>query len=305
MQKKKILITGGSGLLGVNCAIYLRNNHLITLGLHKRIIEIEGVTSSVINMQDGFLLNKTIDDVEPNIVIHAAGLTNVDKCEENKKAAYKYNVNLTQNLVELCKLKNITFVHISTDHLFSGDNQYYAESSRLEPLNVYGETKAEAEQIVQDIFPESLIIRTNFFGWGPVYRSSFSDVIIDNLQNGKKINLFQDVFYTPISIVSLVDTIMKLIASNQRGVFNVVGDDRVSKYDFGLKIAEYFNLDSRLINAGFLCEQKDLVQRPSDMSLSNKKVSEVLGLEIGGVDKQIQLLHEQDINGVKREIKKL
>ena len=117
--------------------------------------------------------------------------------------------------------------------------------------------------------------------------------------------MFKDVYYTPILIEAVAQTAHDLINLKANGIFHVVGDERISKYEFGVKVAEQFNLDSSIINPGLLADQASLVQRPHDMSLSNKKTCNLLGRKLGGVAEHVARLHQQEQNGLAREIQKL
>ena len=128
----------------------------------------------------------------------------------------------------------VKMVHISTDHLFDGTNAFSHEETQLSPLNVYGKTKGEGEKAILSNNPDSLIIRTNFFGWGPAYKASFSDKILKSLESEKASNLFDDVIYTPISVKTLSEKFHLLIRQRRKGVFNVCSNERITKYQFGL-----------------------------------------------------------------------
>jgi dTDP-4-dehydrorhamnose reductase len=179
------------------------------------------------------------------------------------------------------------------------------EDEPVNAINVYGRTKAQAESAVLDTNPNSLIIRTNFYGWGTSYRKSFSDQIIQALRNNETLNLFDDVHYTPIFAEILIQTIHDLLDRNARGVFHVVSDDRISKYEFGELIADEFGLNKSLIQKSTFLSQTKLVKRPIDMSLSNRKVCEILGRDLGTVKQHIIRLHKQDIEGKNQEIQLL
>lgn len=304
-MKKKILITGGSGLLALNWAMEVRDQYTILLGIHKRKVVLSGMDSQYCPLDSVNELAAFLDSTQPDIVIHTAGLTNVEECEENPELAQLVNVNLSENVATACAKLKITHVHISTDHLFSGDKKLITEEEPVAPLNMYARTKAEAEQRVLDSNPDALIIRTNFYGWGPSYRQSFSDYIITTLSKGHSATLYQDTFYTPILAGELARTVHDLIKHDVNGIFNVVGDERLSKYEFGLKIANHFQFDAKLINPGLLTEQSSMVRRPLDMSLSNKKTCQLLGRPIGGVDDHLQLLKQQQSKKISQEIAQL
>jgi dTDP-4-dehydrorhamnose reductase len=141
------------------------------------------------------------------------------------------------------------------------------------------------------------VIRTNINGWGTNYRQSFSDFIIRALRANVHLSLFQDLFYTPILAETLAMAVHDLIDLKASGVFNVVGDERISKYEFGKKIANEFALEVSGVEAGLFSDQKTMVSRPLDMSLSNQKVCNLLGRQLGDVKRHIAKLHQQELNG--------
>ncbi len=301
----KLLITGGSGLLALNWALATRGRYAVTLGLHDRNISITGAQTQVIDLESVDNLVRSFESEQPQIVIHTAGLTSVEKCQADPELARRLNVVLAANVAHACAMTGVSFVHISTDHLFSGEKALVDETSPITPVNVYGQTKAEAELRVLDICPQSLVIRTNFYGWGTSYRSSFSDTIIKTLRAGKTMTLFEDVFYTPILVETLVHTVHDLVDIKANGICHVVGDERISKYEFGQKIASKFSLDAELIDAGRISDQAFLVQRPHDMSLSNHKVCKLLGRNLGSTNQHLTRLFEQEQNPMYRKLETL
>jgi dTDP-4-dehydrorhamnose reductase len=301
----KVLITGGSGLLALNWAISMRDRYKITLALHKRKIALRDVSVSFIDLHsdesfEQFLVNERI-----GIVVNTAGLTNIEHCEREPEIAGKVNRDLAASLAKICYKSNVSFVHISTDHLFSGEQRLVSETETFCPVNVYGQTKADAETLVLASNPNALILRSNFFGWGTSYRRSFSDHIIDTIQNGDTVDLFEDVFFTPVIASELALIAHELLESSAKGIFNVVSDDRISKFEFGLVLAKAFNLDEGLIKNGKITNHPLLVPRPKDMSLSNSKVCNYIGRSIGGVEKFIEDLLCQRSMGVASELGKL
>jgi dTDP-4-dehydrorhamnose reductase len=289
----RVLITGGSGLLGLNWAHELRNTHQVTLGVHNRTVSMSGVAVERFSLESVDGLLSALDRVRPDCVVHAAGLTSVEDCEGNPYLAHHVNVELAENVATVCARRGVKLAHISTDHVFGGDGQFFTEDACIKPLNTYGKTKAEAETRVQHVCPEALVIRTNFYGWGPAYRQSFSDWVLSNLMRGQQLTLFRDVFYSPIISSRLISVVHELFERSASGLFHVVGDDRISKYDFGLQLASVFGLDASLLSAGSIDAQPALVMRPHDMSLSNRKVSETLNISIGGVQEHLLRLQQQ------------
>ncbi len=296
--RKKILFTGGSGLLALNWANQVCNDFDVVLGLHEREINIKGVESLKINIDSEKEFVKNIENIKPDLIVHTAGMTNVDQCEAFPELANKVNFEVAKIVSDVCLKYNIDLIFISTDHLFDGSVPNVSEVHLKNPLNSYGRTKSLGEDYIHFNNPNALIIRTNFYGWGTSYRQSFSDFVIDNLRKGKNITLFNDVFYTPILIETLVETVMELYLNNAKGIFNVVGNDRVSKLEFGLELANVFGLNIDLIKEGSIKDNKDLVKRPKDLSLSNSKVNHFLKKEIINLSDQIAMLHDSERNKI-------
>ena len=292
-------------MLAINWAQVMKDRYSVTLGLHKRQIVVPGAQTQQIDLESVDKLTRCIEEASPHIVIHAAGLTSVDQCELDPLLAHHLNVTLATNVANACAITGVGLVHISTDQLFCGKESFADENQPVAPINVYGQTKAEAEHQVLGANPKSLVIRTNFYGWGTSYRQSFSDIVINALRAKTNLILFQDLFYTPILVETLALAVHDLIDHNANGVFNVVGDERISKNEFGLMIAQEFGLEFGEFRTGFFLDQTNLVSRPRDMSLSNQKVCNFLGRKLGSTKEHLARLHQQETDWATQKLKVL
>ncbi len=292
-------------MLGLNWAVAMRERFSVVLGLHQRSISLAGVQSELIDLTSVEKLASQLEGARIASVVHAAGLTSVEQCELNPERAWYLNVDIAENVARACAKVDIPLIHISSDHLFSGKESMSTEEASPSPVNVYGKTKAEAETHVLSAHPKTLVIRTNFYGWGTGYRRSFSDRIIDALRQHHPITLFEDVYYTPILVQELVQAVHELVDQRVTGVFNVVGNECFSKYEFGIRVADIFDLDTRLIRRGTLSKVPELVRRPHDMSLLNRKVSTVLGKKILPISSQLTILQRQELQGIAKELRSL
>lgn len=302
-MKKKVLLTGGSGLLATNWFFSIKNEFEVVLGLHERNISIPGCQVLPVNMETSDEFSKILGSIKPDFVIHCAGLANVEVCEANPSVAYHVNVTLAENVAKACKKNSIQLAYICTDHIFSGNKPLVTENEPVSPVNEYGRTKQLGELAILNVSGDFLSIRTNFYGWGPTYRRSFSDLIIDTVSKGKPVTLFEDFYYTPIIVEELAQTVMDLLEDKANGIFNVVGNERISKLDFGLRLVNRFGLDASLVKASRFSERKDLVKRPHDLSLSNQKVTKLLNKKIGDINAGIERLYRQNETGFADIIK--
>lgn len=293
----RIVITGGSGLLALNWACIMRGNADVCLFIHEHNVSLDGVKTKKVDLFNLEEVKNSITNFNADLVIHTAGLTNVELCEKAPELATRVNTEIACNIAKSTVQLGVKLVHISTDHLFSGEQSFVSENETPNPLNEYARTKLNAESCVAEINPNALIIRTNFYGWGHKFRQSFSDWVIQSLKNGVNIKLFDDVFYTPILIDELVDVVNKLVAQSVTGIVNVVGNERVSKYQFGLTLAKVFQLDKKLIQKVNLQVEEKSIKRPLDMSLSNNKVKEILNCKFSSLEQSLVELKAQQKAG--------
>ena len=231
---KTILFTGGSSLLAQTWIKENDPEFNYILGLHKRAPSQNKFKTIFIQYDSVDKIKEQIKKLNVDVIINCIGLTNVEDCEKTPELAEKVNIDIPQSIARAsydCKIK---FVQISTDHLFDGNSSYYSETFSCNPLNVYGLTKAQGEKVVLEVNPRALIIRTNFFGCGPSYKASFSDKILENLDSGVTSNLFDDVYYTPVSVSALRKMVITLLNKNGEGIFNVCSNERLTKFQFGL-----------------------------------------------------------------------
>jgi dTDP-4-dehydrorhamnose reductase len=296
-MKKKLLITGGTGLLALNWACALRGTWDVTLGTHSHQVNLAGVNSRPLVLDDPNSLLDQIDAVSPDLVVHTAGLTSVDKCELNPELAHQANVDIAKNVAFASARRGSALIHVSTDHLFSGSQSMCAEEETPLPLNHYGRTKALAEIAVMNANPAALVLRTNFFGWGHSKRQSFTDWLIYNLRAGNELPLYENIFFTPILADALALAAHQLVDRGVHGIFNLVGDQRLSKYEFARILTDHFSLPESLLLRYKFDSSELVAARPHDMSLNNSKACATLGRSLGNVPQFLTALREQELSG--------
>ncbi|HDY87625.1 MAG TPA: SDR family oxidoreductase, partial [bacterium] len=193
----KLLITGASGLLGNNLACYFRDKYDI-LGLYNNHpVTIKGIQTECCDISNSDSIQKVFREFDPSIIIHCASSTKVDECEKNKDSTKKNNVQATKNLIESIDNKNTKLIYISTDSVYDGGKGNFSEVDNANPLNYYGQTKFEGE-LEAAKKDNSLIFRTNIFGWNVQDKKSLGEWILGELESGRNIPGFRDAYFSPI-----------------------------------------------------------------------------------------------------------
>ena len=182
-------------------------------------------------------------------------------------------------MVEISKKYKIKFVFISSDQIYDGKKNIYNERCKTSPINNYGKSKVISENYIKKRLSNYLILRTNFYGVGTKYKITFSEFIINKLRKNMSVDLFNDVFFNPVYLPTLIKYLFILIKNNHKGTFNICSDDFLSKYELGINIAKTFNLNKNLINPISVKDLNLCANRPSKMFLDNKKLKKCLNIK--------------------------
>ena len=224
----------------------------------------------------------------PNVVVHTAAETNVDRCETERDLARRINVEGTANIADACVRVGAKLILVSTDYVFDGNKGNYAETDEPNPISFYGLTKLEAERIAALTSPNSLIIRTSvLYGWHPT-KLNFATWILKGLRERQTLKVVNDHINSPTLADNLADAIRKAIERNSHGILHIAGNERISRFDFARRIARRFGLDESLLVP---VEMKDLnwiARRPRDSSLNVGKAEKELSIELFGVDRGLE-----------------
>lgn len=288
---KKIFITGATGMVGKDVCFYLSDKYKIFAGTTDKNAKIKNCEMVLIDITDKENLIKTIEKIKPDYILHLAALTNVNLCEEKKELAEKINVSGTKNIVLASEKINAKLIYASTNYVFDGKKGMYTEEDIPNPVNFYSLTKLNGEKEVLK-YSNSVVTRVCPFGLGTDEKPSFTTTIINQLRKNERINIFSDQFFSPISTYNYAEVLIKIFETNFTGLINIAGSERLSRYDFAKKIAEVFNLDSRLLNPIKINELSESAKRPKDTSLDISKAKNLFGNIFLGALSGIKLMKE-------------
>lgn len=250
-MQKKILVTGANGMLAGKLIPVLSQNHEVhacSKGILRQNI---GKANYIeLDLCDFERLADIVLELKPNCIIHTAAITQVDYCELNKDECFKVNVDSTKELLKLAEQVNSEFIYISSDFIFSGnDNKSLEETDMLEPLSFYGNTKLLAEEEVKQYAGKWNIVRTVLLYGVPIQsnRTNIFTWAIKKLRASQKIDVVNDQFRSPTFVDDLARAIEQIVEYPKSGVFHISGAEEMSVIDFVKTIANYFSLDENLI----------------------------------------------------------
>ena len=265
---KKVLITGAGGQLG--SSMELEDFIMITTSrFHNDAVESPTIDADL-DITNEYQVKTIIAENDPDIIVHLAAMTNVDGCELNPDQAYEVNVRGTVNLLNHFNGK---FVLLSTDYVFDGNEGPYSENDTVNPKNVYGKTKLEAERKVREFSADWLILRTNVvWNIGGQYKASFVDWLVEELDEGNQVRIVTDQWNNPTHTEDLGCVINKLLKHDASGLYHYGSAEVLNRYDFARLIANIYNLDENLIKPIMTQELNQLAKRPLRSGLKTNKI---------------------------------
>lgn len=268
----RLLVTGASGFLGWHLCRAAQATWQVEGTYHRHVPQqLPGVNLYGIDLGDLDAIAPCLAAIAPAAVIHTAALSQPNRCEQNPAQSYRVNVETTRVLAEFCAQRQIPFGFTSTDQVFDGQSPPYSETSPPSPINLYGHHKAEAEVLVQALHPTAAICRLPLL-YGPPSPTAecFLQGFLRTLQAGQPLPLFTDEFRTPAYVEDVAAGLL-LALEQAPGLLHLGGPERLSRYDFGLHMAEVFDVDPNLLIPGKQAEVTMPARRPPDVSSDSQK----------------------------------
>ncbi|MBA4419980.1 MAG: hypothetical protein C0391_02420 [Anaerolinea sp.] len=292
----RVLITGASGLLGVNLALEAAKVHTVYGQI--KALPLKGAPFTQLSgdlMEDG-AVERMMETAQPEWVIHCAALADVDACEKQPELAEQLNTRLPGRIAQACKGK-AGLVHISTDAVFDGTKPNCTEEDIPNPLGVYARSKLEGERVVLKNNPDAAVARINIFGWSLYGKRSLAEWFFYNLQAGLPVKGFTDVYFRTQLASDLADMLLNMLEQKLSGLYHVVGADCVSKYDFALEIARRLGAPESLVSPMKVQEFGLKAARSNNLCLDTGKLQRVLHRPVNQLSTGLDRFFEQYAQG--------
>jgi len=301
----RILISGASGLLGLNLALEAAKEHAVFGQVNSQRLETKAFTVIKADLLAPGSAERLIDQTQPDWVIHCAALADIDACEANPLQAEQLNTRLPSLLAEIVARGGARLLHVSTDAVFDGQRGDYSEADAPNPLGVYARTKLEAEHAVLQTNPNAIIARVNLYGWSINGKRSLAEFFYYNLAVRNSIKGFTDVNFCPLLANDLAQIFLNMLGSDLSGLYHVVSRQSISKFQFGVEIARKFSLDENLITPISVKEAGLKAARSSNLILRTDKLSSALGKSPPDIDDGLERFHALHLQGYPQMLKNL
>lgn len=286
----KILITGGSGLLGQYLNIELSRNNAILTIYNNNIRNCKDYNFIKSDITDKIGMEKIFSSFNPDAVIHAAAISNPKFASQiDSKLVYDTNVNAVRSISELCSRFNAKLLYISTDLVYAGyRGSMLKEDAKLIPVSFYAETKLMGEIKVKETIDNYLIIRISLlYGFGLNNSYNHFHQMYLNLKNGIPVKLFTDQFRTPIELSNTAKIIRVLLSKDIKSeIINVGGKERLSRFQLGELLCNAAAFDNRLLQKITMDDMPEL-PKVEDVSLDTSKL-QYYGIEQDTVESSIK-----------------
>jgi dTDP-4-dehydrorhamnose reductase len=286
---KRVLITGSNGLLGQKLVELLSNspNYLLLLTSRQpaSVFTSDQLQYRQLDTTRRSDVDAAVGEFEPEVIVNAAAMTNVDACETEREKAWRSNVTGVENLLHAAKLSGARLVHISTDYVFDGKNGPYSETDRPNPICYYGRTKLASENLVTTSGLPATVIRTMvLYGIARNVKANFALWLLANLKAEKPVRVVDDQIGNPTIAEDLAYGILKVIELERLGLYHVAGPDLVSRYEFALALAKIFGFNKKLITPVKTATMKQPAARPLKSGLITLKAQTDLDIRLAGVE---------------------
>jgi len=298
---KSLLVIGGLGLLGNRIVEKARGKFSVSYAYHTGTSwhppEIPG---HVLDVTDLAAARKLIIETKPDAVINTTAFHVVDACEKEPAKAKLVNTDAVLNLAHACERIGAHYTFMSTDYVFDGTKKgRYALEDQPNPESVYAESKWNAETALLAMEADNAVARTSvIYGWNPG-KKNFASWLLDELRNSRPVKIVDDQHSSPTLADNGAEALLKLVELGKLGLWHVAGNDCVSRYEFAIKAANVFGLDSSLVSAVKTSDLHQAAKRPLNGCLDVRRTERELGVKMLSVEQGLKVMKKQEEAGGK------
>lgn len=282
MQKKTVLVTGGTGLLGKGLEETMPSGWRI-VSLHQRDYEVSGSKARhlVLDIRDKRAVDRLFAKARFDAVVHAAGIASVDYVEKHFAESLESNIVGTLNVTSAARRAGAHLIYISTNAVFDGRKAPYREDDPVAPVNKYGGLKVECERLVRETLERWTIVRPILmYGWNHmVTRPNPATWVYEKLLRGETVSMVDDVWENPLYNISCGHALWAVIRKRPEGLFHLAGKNRVNRYQFAKEVARTFGLDASLVKAVSSSSFPGIAPRPRDTTFATARMERELGVK--------------------------
>lgn len=298
---KKILLTGSNGLLGqkiVHNILSKRKDSYELLATSKgenRISLQTGYEYATLDISNAKEVEELFRKFQPDVVINTAAMTNVDECEEKKELCRVLNVESVLNLIRASRMVNAHLIHLSTDFIFDGENGPYSEDNTPNPLSYYGQSKYDAERLLQESDISWSIART-IIVYGVGEKMSRSNIVLwakEALEKRQVLSIVNDQFRSPTLAEDLAEGCLLIADKHKEGIFHISGKDLMSIIELVKRVANHFNLPTSGISETSSNTLKQAAKRPPKTGFILDKAYNELDYRPHSFEEGLQVIEAQ------------
>jgi dTDP-4-dehydrorhamnose reductase len=291
--RKKLVVTGATGFVAGSILAQAGDGWQVhAISRDEPLVQRANLCWHTVDPLASDQLAQIIRDAAPDVVVHTAALADIDFCQTHPEIARSINVDLTRRVSDQCTEAGCKLVFCSTDTIFDGEHAPYEEDDLPGPVNLYAETKLEAERIVVRLGAQAVIARLSLVVGLPVLGAgnSFLARMVAAFKDGRRVAVPEHEVRTPVDVITVGRALLELAGSNHHGIFHLSGQDRVSRFKMAQQIAVRFGFPSHLVVAQVAATTPGRAARPRDVSLDNAKACANLKTPMRTLDEGLSLI---------------
>ncbi|HAW20588.1 MAG TPA: hypothetical protein DCX14_10435 [Flavobacteriales bacterium] len=296
--KRRLLITGANGLVASQFSKMDMDEFEVVYTSRRMNRFYPNDQFYSLDIADARALTNLLDQVNPAIIIHTAGVSAIEYAAKNQLETHRVNVEAVDELIKWCSNNDARLILFSTDFVFNGVAGSYSELDAAMPMSIYAKSKLQAETLVLNALKDFAIVRTSLvYGVNhDLARLNFPIWLIGQLERGNSIDITEDQRRSPIYALDLAKMTLELAKSKLTGIYHLAGPQEVSVFEFASEVAKIFNLDGSLLRVVKTPEMPEDVRRPIDTSLRIRKACDDLNFSPKNVHEGLKSLRDEILN---------